>query len=629
MQNRYPLWKNLLLCFVFVLGLVYAAPNLFPADPAIQISATGEQAAVTKATLDIVKQTLQKDNLAYLTAATEKESILVRFADTDVQLKARDELKAALGDNYTVALNLASRTPKWLQAFGAEPMKLGLDLSGGVHFLLEVDVDALLRARAESDIHTIGDVLREANIRYASIMRKKPQGLLVHFRDSDSLDAAFSLLGKRFPDYLLERQTATGDFTLQAILSDAAVFKAADYAIDQTMTTLRNRVNELGVSEAIVQRQGKSSISVDLPGIQDTARAKEILGKVATLRFQMVDVDHDLMSALSGDVPIGSRLYNYEGRPVLLREQVILSGNAITYATADTAQDGRPAVEIRLGGGGGESVFSRTTAENIGKPMAVVYIDTKVEEKIVDGKTVREAHEVPSVISVATIQSALGMNFQITGLKTPKYAENLALLLRSGAMVVPANIVEELTVGPSAGKANIHMGFVSVLVGFIFVVLFMALYYRLFGLIADMALFLNLVFIVAIMSILGATMTLPGIAAMVLTVGMAVDANVLIYERIREELRNGISPQSAIYSGYARALVTIVDANVTTLIVALVLFALGTGAVKGFAVTLTIGLMTSMMTAIVFTRAVVNFIYGKKSVKKISIGLPKRLIKKD
>lgn len=622
MQNRYPLWKNLLLLFIFVIGLIYATPNLFGNDPSIQISASNET-AFSSNTLPQVKQILQKAKLNYLTAVQENENLLVRFSDTDTQLKAREELKSALGENYIVAVNLAPRTPKWLLALGANPMKMGLDLQGGVHFLLEVGTNDLLRAHAESDLHAIGDNLRTEGIRYVNIARKQPQGLAIHFRDQASLDRAFAIVSQHFTDYIWARTAVNGDFALQATLSEAAVFKVVSYAVEQTMNILRTRVNLLGVSEAIVQQQGPNHISVDLPGVQDTARAKDIIGKTATLRFQMVDVEHDTASALAGDIPIGSKLYQYENRPILLKEQVILQGSAITYATASYSQDGRPAVSVRLGGGG-ESLFSRTTAENIGKPMAVVYVETKTEEKMVDGKPVQEAHQEQKIISVATIQSALGMNFEITGLRSDKYAANLALLLRSGALEAPLSFVEESTIGPSAGKSNIHKGVISIVVGFIFVVLFMALYYRLFGLISDMALFLNLIFIVAISSILGVTMTLPSVAGIVLTVGMAVDANVLIYERIREELRNGISPQASIYSGYSRALVTIVDANVTTLIVALVLFALGSGSVKGFAVMLTIGLMTSMMTSIVFTRAVINLIYGSRVVKKISIGLPKK-----
>lgn len=621
MQNRYPLWKNLLLVGVLIIGLIYSLPNLFPNDPSVQISASSGTTAVNSQTLDQVKQILQAQNLSFIKTEQTADKLLIRFADTDTQLKARDFIKAALGDNYIVALNLASRTPHWLEALGANPMKYGLDLSGGVHFLLEVDTNALIKAREDGDVRTIGAELREADIRYVGIERIQPHGLVINFRDADSLDKANSELKSHLQDYAITKITDNGQNKLQIVMTEAAVLKVSSYAVDQTMNILRNRVNELGVSEAIVQQSGANHVSVDLPGIQDTTRAKDIIGKVATLRFQMLDTEHDAVSAAAGDVPIGSKLYDYEGRHVLLKDQIILQGNSITYADSGfSQQDGRPSVNVHLGGGG-ESTFHRVTAENIGKPMAVVYVEQKNEEQLVDGKLVTTSRPIERIISVATIQSALGNNFEITGLNSPKYAQDLALLLRSGALIAPMSFAEELTVGPSMGKANIHKGFISVIVGFVFVVLFMAFYYRMFGLIADMALFLNLIFIVAILSILGATLTLPGIAGMVLTVGMAVDSNVLIYERIREELRNGISPQASIFAGYQRALTTIVDANVATLIVAVVLFALGTGAVKGFAVVLTIGLMTSMLTAIVFTRAVVNLIYGSKNVKKLSIGI--------
>lgn len=621
MQNRYPVWKNILLVIVLIIGLIYSLPNLFPNDPSVQISASNNTAAVSSQTLDQVKQILQTQNFKFIKAEIAKDKLLIRFADTDTQIKARDVIKASLGDNYIVALNLASRTPHWLETLGAYPMKYGLDLSGGVHFLLEVDTNALIKAREDGDVRSIGTELREADIRYTGVEKLQPHGLVITFRDVDNLDKAYSELKSHLQDYSIVKPTESNQYKLQILMTDAAVLKIADYAVDQTMNILRNRVNELGVSEAVVQRSGANHVSVDLPGIQDTTRAKDIIGKVATLRFQMVDVEHDAMSAAAGDIPIGSKLFDYQGRHVLLKDQVILQGNSITYADSGfSQQDGRPSVNVHLGGGG-ESTFHRVTAENIGKPMAVVYVEQKNEQQMVDGKVVSINRPIERIISIATIQSALGNNFEITGLKDPKYAQDLALLLRSGALVAPMSFAEELTVGPSMGKANIHKGFVSVVVGFVFVVLFMALYYRLFGLIADMALFLNLIFIVAILSILDATLTLPGIAAMVLTVGMAVDSNVLIYERIREELRNGISPQAAIYAGYERALITIVDANVATLIVAIVLYALGTGAVRGFAVVLTIGLMTSMLTAIVFTRAVVNLIYGNKNVKKLSIGI--------
>lgn len=623
MQNRYPLWKNIMLVVIFLIGLAYALPNIFRDDPAVQISASGADAQVNTQTLDKVKQTLQVAALTPIKIEQNSESLLVRFADTDIQLKARDMLKAALGDDYSVALNLAPRTPHWLVAMGALPMKMGLDLRGGVNFIEEVDTNALIKAREEGDMRSISDILRQANVRYLGMERLQPHGLVIKFRDANNLEQAQTELKGHLPEYTINKITTANnnEYKLQIIMSEAAALKVADYAIEQTMNTLRNRVNELGVSEAIVQRQGANHISVDLPGIQDTARAKEMIGKQATLKFQMVDIDHDAESAaISGDVPLGSKLYTYEGRHVLLKDRIILQGDSITYAAASYSQEGRPSVNVHLGGGG-EGIFHRVTSENIGKPMAVVYIEPKTEQQIVDGKVVTVTHSTEKVINVATIQSALGNNFEITGLANEKFARDLALLLRSGALVAPVNIVQELTVGPSMGKANIHKGLISVVVGFIFVVLFMAFYYQIFGLIADMALLLNLIFIVAILSILGATLTLPGIAGMVLTVGMAVDSNVLIYERIREELRGGMSIQASIYAGYERAFTTIVDSNVSTLIVAIVLFALGTGPVKGFAVVLTIGLMTSMLTSIVFTRSVVNFLYGRKNVKKLAIGM--------
>lgn len=488
-------------------------------------------------------------------------------------------------------------------------------------FLLEVDVDALIEAHEKGDMHSMGDALRDADIRYAGISRIKPNGVLVRFRDKATMGSAYNKLIDRYRDYKFVQTAQSGQFQLKAIMTQTALVRVTNYAIDQAMNILNNRVNALGVSEAVVQRQGRNHISVELPGIQDTARAKGIIGKVATLQFQLVDEDHDVGAAMKGDVPVGSKLYMTDNGAVLLKDRIILHGDAITYATSSSDQSGRPSVNVRLGGNSEVNNFNRVTANNVGKQMAVVYVDIIPQQKTINGKTVTVRHKTEKVISVATIDSALGNNFEITGLQSVKYAQNLSLLLRSGALLAPINIVQERTVGPSLGKSNIHMGLLSIVAGFLFIVLFMAMYYRFFGLLADMALFLNLVFIVAIFSILGVTLTLPGIAAMVLTVGMAVDANVLIYERIREELRLGVSPQASIYLGYARAFTTIVDSNVTTLIVALVLFALGSGPVKGFAVTLIIGLLSSMFTSIVYTRAVANAVYGGKNIKKISIGI--------
>lgn len=621
MQNRYPLWQNILLVVALVIALVYASPNLFGEDPAVQISGTGNT-IVSNDTLAQIKETLANAQIKELASELQNDTLLIRFADVDTQLKARDIISTTLGENYVVALNPASRTPKWLQALGADPMKLGLDLRGGVHFLLEVDLNDMIKKREDGALRTVINDLREANIRYLTITHIQPHGLLITFRDTQNLDKGYAELSRRLQDATLTKIIENNTARLKIVMSEQAIFKTADDAIEQTKNALNKRVNELGISEAIVQRQGKDRISIDLPGIQDTTRAKDIIGKTATLRFHMVDTEHDTEAAIAGDVPLGSKLYEDEekNRHVLLKDQVILNGNSITYATATVSQDGRPAVAVHLGGGG-ENLFHRITAENIGKPMAIVYVEAKPIQQIVDGKTITVNHQIERVISVATIQSALGNNFEITGLRTEKYAQDLSLLLRSGALAAPVSIVEEVTVGPSAGKTNINKGILSIIVGYIFVLLFMMFYYRFFGLVANIALLLNLVFMVAILSILGATLTLAGMAGMVLTVGIAVDSNVLIYERIREELRNGISPQASIYAGYERAFTTIVDANVAVLIVASVLFALGSGTIKGFAVVLTIGLMTSMLTSIVFTRAIVNLVYGRHRAKKLSIGI--------
>jgi len=615
-MQQYPTWKYVAFVIIVLLGLVYAAPNLYGEDYAVQISSPNT-ATLPAALPEQVQTTLNHANMPYRSIKQEGDNLLIRFTNADVQLKARDLLRGTLNDQYVVALNLAPKTPKFLQMLGASPMKLGLDLRGGVHLLLHVDTDSVIKTRLEGETHSLSNELRQENIHYTAINLELPLSIIIQFPDQNALDAAYSTLPRKYPDFLMTKHK-DDRYTLKATLTQEAVNKINDYAVEQNMTTLNNRVNELGVAEAVVQRQGADQVSVDLPGVQDTARAKDLLGKTATLKFQMVDTDH---ATTDGQVPLGSKLYQYEGHPILLKNQIILSGSSITYATASFGEDGRPNVQIRLGGGG-ESLFHRITADNIGKPMAVVYIESKTDQKLVDGKLVPVRHQMEKVINVATIQSALGNNFQITGLSTEKYAENLALLLRSGALTAPVEIVQERTVGPSLGAANIEKGLMSLAVGSLLVFFFMLLYYRLFGLFADLALLVNVIFIVAILSLLGGTLTLPGIAGIVLTVGMSVDANVLINERIREELRHGMSPISSIRAGYDRAFSTIVDANVTTLIVAVVLFALGSGSVKSFAVTLTIGLATSMVTAIYFTRMLVNFAYaGKRQVKHLSIGM--------
>ncbi len=620
MLNRYPLWKNLLLIALILFGLIYAAPNIFGYDTAVQISPKNS-AAMDAGLPDQIKQLLATQNISYISMQKEKEqdNLTIRFSSADAQLKGRDLIRETLGDNYIVALNLAPRTPGWLAALGAHPMKLGLDLRGGVNFVLDVDTADVIKTRQEADANSMAAELRENNIRYAGISRQVGKPVIL-FRDSETRDKALSLLSGHFTDYTLTASGSGDQSVIVIVMTPTAQVNIINYAVEQNMGILSNRVNELGVSEAVVQRQGQNQISVDLPGIQDTTRAKDIVGKTATLRLQLVDMESDLQSAIAGNVPLGSRLYNFEGSPVLLKNQVILMGSSITYASAMMGENGKPAVSIRLGGGG-ERLFSKITAENVGKPLAVVYVETVPQVTMVNGKSVATQKQNERIINIATIQTVLGNNFEITNLNDTKYAQNLALLLRSGALVASVAIIQERTVGPTLGAENIRKGIISVIVGALAVIVFMALYYRIFGLVADLALLLNIIFIIAILSLLGATLTLPGIAGIVLTVGISVDANVLIFERIREELRNGISPQASIHTGYDRAFVTIVDANVTTLIVTMILFALGSGVVKSFAITLTIGVITSMITAIFFTRAIINWIYGGRSVKNLSIGI--------
>ncbi len=621
-MNRYPLWRYVLIVVLILLGIVYALPNIYGSDPAIQISPKNA-AALSTDVLPKVKQALSGQNLAYLSVSRQPNALLVRFKNTASQLKGQEVLRAVLGDKFSIAPNIAPRTPAWLRSIGAKQMKKGLDLQGGIHFLLAVDTKALIKQQVESDMHSIGNALREQGVRYSGLSANGKQGIEVDFRNKSSVDAATTLLNKDFSSYIWEAHTDGTQPVVVGQLSQPALVKLQRYAVEQNMNILRNRVNELGVSEPIVVQQGASNISVDLPGIQDSARAKELIGKVATIQLRMMDVQHDAQQAKqSGIVPFGSKLYKDEdGQPVLLKNQIVLKGTSIVSASAQIGENGKPIVAIRLGGSG-VTLFNRITSQNIGKPMATVLVETKMIPHMVNGKVVTTAKQIEKVINVATIQSALGNSFQIENLESLKYARNLSLLLRSGAYTAPVDFVQERIVGPTLGKANIEKGKVSTFVGTLLIVLFMALYYRVFGLVADVALIMNLVFIVAILSIIGATLTLPGIAAIVLTLGMAVDANVLINERIREELRLGMSPQAAITAGYGRAFMTIVDSNVTTLIVAVVLVTISSSSVKGFAVNLIIGLLTSMVTSIFFTRGIINLIYGsRKQLKKLSIGI--------
>jgi len=611
-----------MLIVIIAVGFLYSAPNLYGEDPSVQISAKGSTVKLTADTKARIVAVLQADGVPYKSITRRKDKLLVRFAEPGTQLKAKGLIKDTLGENYIVALNLAPRTPTWLRSIGAKAMKLGLDLRGGVHFLLDVDVNAVLKARETEDIRSMGKAMRKGSIRYSGISRTRSNGVVLHFRDAKNRSSAKDVLQRQFTDYTFVGTRKGSQYLLNGVLTQKALTDIRNYAIEQNMTILRTRVNELGISEAIVQQQGLNQISVDLPGVQDTTRAQDIIGKTATLRFQMVDTTHDAQSvAAGGAAPVGTRLFRTEeGRPVLLKNQVILRGNDITFARAGVGDDGRPNVSVRLGSG--VATFQRATTANVGKPMAVIYVETKPAIQIVNGKKIKVTRQTEKIISIATIIQPLSNRFQITGLESLRYSQNLALLLRSGALAAPVVIASERTVGPSLGEANIAKGILSVEIGSLLVVLFMLLYYRLFGMVANLALMLNIVLIVAVLSILGATLTLPGIAAIVLTVGMAVDANVLINERIREELRNGMSPNASIQAGYDRAFVTIVDANVTTLIVALVLFALGgSSSVKGFAVVLIVGLTASMLTSIVFTRAVVSLIYGRRKVRHLSIGI--------
>jgi preprotein translocase subunit SecD len=618
---HYPAWKYGLIAFVILIGLIYSLPNLFGEDPAVQVIAT-QEGHIKPAEISRVEAALKDANITSksFSVTDDDKMMLIRFHTGEAQLKANELIKATLGDTYAVALNLATATPPWLTFLGAAPMKLGLDLRGGVHFLLAIDVDSLIQRRMTGDVRNISDLLRDKRLRYASLNLQRTNRIHLNLRDLASLDKAEGLLRSNYPDLLLTRYDKGGKYELIAELTPTAKLQAQNYAVEQTTMVLRNRINELGVAEPIVQRQGADRIVVDLPGIQETAKARQILGGTATIEMHMVNVTHDVGPALKGRPPAGSRLYDYDGVPYLIKNQVILSGTSITGAVSTFDEQGRPAVAIKLGGGG-EALFYRETARGVGKPMAIVYVETSMESKKENGKTSYIPHKTEKVIEIANINEPLRNDFQITGIPSNDLARDLALILRAGALPAPISIIEESTVGPSLGKENIDKGVLSVVVGAAVVILFMALYYRLFGLIADVTLLLNLVLLVALLSILGATLTLPGIAGIVLTLGMAVDANVLIFERIREELRNGVSPHASIQAGFDKALTTIVDANVTTLIAAMALFALGTGAVKGFAVTLTLGLLTSMFTAITVTRGLVYFVYAKRNSKKLSIGI--------
>lgn len=615
MLNKFPLWKNLLVVVILAIAAVYALPNLYGEDYAVQISAS-RNATVDMSTLKEVEETLAEQAISPKGVVLEDSQILVRLNSDQEQLQARDALLRALGTDYIVALNLAPATPDWLESLGASPMKLGLDLRGGVHFLMEVDMQEAMRKIQDQQRDTVRSELREERIRYSSVVRDG-NDVVVTLRTADDYAAAERFINNRYPGYTVLDNEATQELRLR--MTEAKLKETQDYAISQNVTILRNRVNELGVAEPLVQRQGAERIVVQLPGVQDTARAKEILGATATLEFRFVDDENSIRDAEMGRVPFGSELFsNRNGGNALLKQDVILTGDHIINATSGFDENQRPQVSISLDGPGGDKM-SLATRDNIGKPMATLFIEFKATgERDENGRTKLERYE--EVINIATIQARLGSNFRITGISSQQEAQNLALLLRAGALIAPIQIVEERTLGPSLGKENIALGTQAIVWGFLLVVLFMVIYYKKFGMVANLALTANLVLIIGVMSMIpGATLTLPGMAGIVLTVGMAVDANVLIFERIREEIKDKRSPQQAIHHGYDSAFSTILDANITTLIVAIILFAVGTGPVKGFAITLAIGIITSMFTAIVGTRAVINAVWGGKRIDKLSV----------
>ena len=618
MINQYPWWKNLLIVVVIAVSFLYAIPNLFGKDPALQISST-RGADITDAVISDVRSQLNRLNIPYKALELQERGFIVRFNNTEDQLKARDSLSAQLAEDYVLALNLAPLTPEWLQSLGALPMYLGLDLRGGVHFLMQVDTDAAVEMAEKRYVGDLRSLLRENKVRYLTIGRGAG-GVNIKFRDAGERDKGEKLVAKEFRNLVLDQSERGGASYLVVKLNEDEKRETRKFAVQQNVTTLRNRVNELGVAEPLIQQQGEDRIVVQLPGVQDTARAKEILGATATLDFRLADETHDVQDAVNGRVPAGSRLYKERnGNPVLLKSHIIITGESVTDAASGIEQlDGSPAVFITLDGKGAKKMH-KVTKDNVGKLMAVVFVENKTDTQKINGKIVKKRRKIEEVISLARIREPLSKRFQITGLDGTQEARTLALLLRAGALSAPIEIVEERTVGPSLGQDNIDMGFRSVMIGFVLVLIFMAVYYRTFGMVANVALAFNLVVIVAVLSMLQATLTLPGIAGIVLTVGMAVDANVLIFERIREELRNGNTPQASIHAGYEKAVATIADANITTLIAALVLFSLGTGPIKGFAVTLSIGIITSMFTAIMGTRALINVIYGGRSAAKLSI----------
>lgn len=622
MLNRFPLWKYLLILVVLGIAVVYSAPNLYPDDPAVQVTGAATSMNVTEADLEKASAALVEAGIEVKSHGLDEQGRggLLRLVSQDDQLPAKDVVRRALGDAYVVALNLAPTTPDWLRSLSASPMKLGLDLSGGVHFLLEVDMDKAIETRLNVYEGEVKALLRKERVRYRSLPQVA-NAVQLGFADQETLATAQSLIRNNFTDFELTSTERGGQQVLRLAITEAKLAEIREYSIKQNLTTVRNRVNELGVSEPLVQRQGANRIVVELPGVQDTAEAKRILGKTANLEFRLA-AESDAARATTETFE-----FRQEGRPpAQLERTLIITGDQVTDAQASYDENGRPQVNIRLDGHGGD-LMNRATRNSVGRSMAVIFIEqrptTRYVKQMVDGVEqevrVETFQEEKKIISLATIQSPLGGQFRITGLDGQGESSELALLLRAGGLAAPMYFAEERTIGPSLGAENIKLGVEAAMWGFLFVAVFMVLIYKFFGVLATVALMFNMVVLTALMSLLGATLTLPGIAGIVLTMGMAVDANVLIFSRIREEIANGMSIQRAIHEGFDRAFSAIVDGNLTTLLVGGILFAMGTGPIKGFAVTLSLGIVTSMFTAIIVTRAMVNLIYGGRDLKKLWI----------
>ncbi len=619
--NTYPAWKNMLVIIVLVFGVIYSLANTYPSDPAIQISPEST-AEINQQTVDKISKLLVDKNIIVKSVAVEGDgNILVRLNNETDQAKAQPVLNSALGQDYIVAINQAHTVPDWLSALNAEPMKLGLDLSGGIHFLLEVDMDVAVEKSEQQYVDDLKTTLREKKLRYSRVEVRKGVGLLLKFRKEEVRDEALSLIEEQYPGLIVVGDEQSKFFNIKARISEKKLKEIRDYAVEQNTTILRTRVDELGVAEPFIQRQGANRIVVQLPGVQDSTQAKKIIGVTASVEFHLQHLTGDVQSALKGRVPSDASLYYREnGQPILLNKSIVVEGMNVSNASFGVDENGGPQVNIALDSKGA-SRMTAISGKNVGKPLAVLFTEYKTEYEEVDGvtKAKDKLTKIEKVISVATIRTTLGSRFVITGLDSAAEATNLVMKIRAGALIAPLKFVSESTIGPSLGQENIDKGKMAIMIGMALVLAFMLVYYKAFGMIANVALVVNMVLLIAVMSLLHATLTLPGIAGIVLTVGMAVDANVLIFERIKEELSAGSGTQKAIHNGYDSAFSTIMDANITTLIAAVILFAIGTGTIKGFAVTLAIGILTSMFTAIVASRALVNLIYGGKSGKTLSI----------